>query len=96
MNNETLFVQVLGTIYELLVNFGYKIAGCILAYLIGSKIISYVNKKLKNSKLLNKTDDNVKSITLTTVKVALWSVLIITMTSILGIETSSIIASLTS
>lgn len=96
MNNETLFVQVMGTIYELLVNFGYKIAGCILAYLIGSKIISYADKKLKNSKLLNKTDDNIKAITLTTVKVALWSVLIITMTSILGIETSSIIALLTS
>lgn len=88
--------NVMTTIYTLGVQFGGKLIGCLLVLIIGSKLISVICKKLATAKFLTRLDVNVANATKKTVKLALWVILIITLASILGIETTSIIALVTS
>lgn len=91
--------QLLNSAEELLLSLGKSAAHFVLRILcaalvlwIGMKLIKYVIKRFKKSKLFEKLDTGLAVFLASAGKIALYIVLFLTILSILGIETASFLA----
>ena len=91
--------QLLNSVEELLLSLGKSAAHLVLRILfaalvlwIGMKLIKYVIKRFKKSKLFEKLDIGLAVFLASAGKIALYIVLFLTILSILGIETASFLA----
>ena len=90
------FDKILNYVIELLTSFGLKLVAAILILVIGSKVIKFIKKWLKNSPKMDKIDPGVRAFISSFSGVALYIFLFITIAMILGIPTTSFITALAS
>lgn len=86
----------LTAVLEWLVGFVCNVAIAVVVWFVGKFIIGKIMDLLGNNKKLSSMEPTVRSFALSFVKIALYAVLVISIISILGIETASIVAVLAS
>ena len=82
-------------LFEQVVPYLWKIIGALLVLLIGFKIVNVLIRKLNASKGFEKMDSNMASFLSNVLKVTLKLILVIAAVSMVGIQTSALIAALT-
>lgn len=87
------------TLQSLLVSLGkdavylvLRILGALLILIIGSKLIKVFTKRFKKSKFYEKLDAGLAGFAVSTVKIGLYILLILSLLWVLGIETASVLA----
>lgn len=92
MNWETIWNYV----FEFLTTWGIKLLVAIILLVVGLKLIKALTKWLKNSPKLDRIDTSLRSFLCSFSKIALYFVLIIVITSVLGVPATSFITILAS
>ena len=85
--------KLLDKLNELWVDAGLKLIYVIAIWFIGAKFIKLLVKLIKKGKLFNKLDKSIASFLLSFINITLYIILIITIASIIGIPSTSIIKS---
>lgn len=88
--------KILNFLFELLTSLGVKLLVAIVILFVGSRLIKFVKKWIKNSHKLDKVDIGVRTFISSFAGVALYVFLFITVAMILGIPTTSFITALAS
>ena len=88
--------KIFDKLIELATTWGIKLLAAIVILIIGAKLISALAKWIKKSPKLNKIDDSLRSFLGSFTKIALYTVLIITVAMILGVPATSFITILAS
>ena len=83
--------KLLDKLNELWVDAGLKIIYVIVIWFIGSKLIKLLLRIIKKDKVFNKLDKSISGFLLSFVNITLYVVLIITIASVIGIPSTSII-----
>ena len=83
--------KLLEKLNELWVDAGFKVIYVVLILFIGSKFIKLLLKLIKKGRLFNKLDKSVASFLISFVNITLYILLFITIASIIGIPSTSII-----
>ncbi|MCU0390422.1 MAG: mechanosensitive ion channel [Thermoflexibacter sp.] len=86
------FDEILPLISNLVVNYATKIALALATLVIGLWVIGFISKTLSKSMESRKIDSSIKPFLISLVSVSLRIVLLISVASILGIETTSFVA----
>lgn len=86
----------LTTILTLAISFVSKVAVALVVWFVGKFIIVKVLELLNKNKKVQEMEATVRSFALSFVKIALYAVLVVSIISIMGIETASIVAVLAS
>ena len=76
--------------------FGYKILICVLIGFFGIKLARFISKKINSLAIFNKVDPNIKGFAQPSIKLFLYLIVILTCTSILGIDMTGFVAVLAS
>lgn len=82
-------------LFNQVVPYLWQIIGALLVLLIGFKLVNVFVKKLSHSKAYEKMDTNIQSFLSNVLKVGLKLILVIVAISMVGIQTSALIAGLT-
>ena len=90
------FETLLNTLVELASTFGLRLLGALAIFFIGLKVIKWVRKRLPNFPVLQQLDPSVRSFLSSTLAIALYAVLFVTVAMIMGIPTTSFVAALAS
>ena len=90
------FETLLNTLAELASSFGLRLLGALAIFFIGLKVIKWVRKRLPNFPVLEQLDPSVRSFLSSTLAIALYAVLFVTVAMIMGIPTTSFVAALAS
>lgn len=92
-------IDAIETLQELLVSLGkdavylvLRILGALLILIIGSKLIKHFTKRFKKSKFYEKLDAGLAGFAVSTVKIGLYILLVLSLLWVLGIETASVLA----
>ncbi|MBR4960863.1 MAG: mechanosensitive ion channel [Clostridia bacterium] len=93
--NEFLNSELGAFLFNQVVPYLWQIIGALLVLLIGFKLTNVLTKKLAASKGFEKMDSNMASFLTSALKVTLKLVLVIVAVSMVGIQTSALIAALT-
>ena len=88
--------KILDFLFELITSFGLKILASVVVLFIGSKLIKFVKKWVKNSAKLEKIDMGVRTFLSSFLGITLYVILFISIAMILGIPTTSFITALAS
>lgn len=88
--------KILDFLFELITSFGLKILASVVVLFIGSKLIKFVKKWVKNSAKLEKIDMGVRTFLSSFLGITLYAILFISIAMILGIPTTSFITALAS
>jgi len=83
--------KILNKLFDVGMDAGIKFLYAILILFIGSRLIKFLIKITKKSRLFNRIDKSLSSFLLSFVKITLYIVLFITIASILGVPLTSII-----
>jgi len=83
--------KLLEKLNELWVDAGLKLIYVIVIWFVGSKLIKLVLKLLRKGRLFNKLDKSIASFLQSFINVTLYVILVITIASIIGIPSTSII-----
>ena len=83
--------KLLDKLNELWVDAGLKLIYVIVIWFIGAKLIKLLVKLIKKGRLFNKLDKSISSFLLSFIKATLYTILIITIASVIGIPSTSII-----
>ena len=86
----------LSYITQFATSFGIKLLGAILVFVVGLKVTSWVAKIIRTSPKLDKLDVSLRSFLTSFVKIALYTILVITVAMILGVPATSFITILAS
>lgn len=84
--------EFLSTIITYMSQFGLKLIGALLLLFIGFRLIKFFIKKLKNSKSVQKLDNDIRGFTLSAISITLKLLIIISCIAICGVPMSSVIA----
>lgn len=83
--------KVIDKLLDLGISVGTKILYTIIILLVGLKLINWVLKLVKKSKLYQKIDKSIASFILSFVKILLYIILVMTIASILGVPLTSFV-----
>ena len=84
------------TLIEIVCSFGLKLLYALLAFIIGLKLVKWLRKKLPAFPFMEKLDPGVRGFLTSTLSIALYVLLGVTIAMILGVPTASFIAALAS
>ena len=84
------------TLIEIVCSFGLKLLYALLAFIIGLKLVKWLRKKLPSFPFMEKLDPGVRGFLTSTLSIALYVLLGVTIAMILGVPTASFIAALAS
>ena len=84
------------TLFEIVCSFGLKLLYALLAFIIGLKLVKWLRKKLPSFPFMEKLDPGVRGFLTSTLSIALYVLLGVTIAMILGVPTASFIAALAS
>lgn len=90
------FEDLLQTLAELATTIGLKIVYALIVFFIGLKVIKWLKKKLPVFPFMEKLDAGIRGFLISTVSVALYVLLGVTIAMLLGVPTASFIAALAS
>ncbi|MDD4689364.1 MAG: mechanosensitive ion channel [Eubacteriales bacterium] len=90
------FAKILDHLFEIAASFGLKLLSALLVFFIGSRIIKYIKKWIKNSIKLHKLDPGVRTFLVSFAATSLYAILLVTVAMIIGIPTTSFITALAS
>lgn len=88
--------KIFDFLFELLASLGLKLISALIILFIGSKLIKFCKKWIKNSPRLDKVDMGVRTFLGSFLGIALYAVLFISTAMILGIPTTSFVTALAS
>ena len=88
--------KILNLLMEFATTWGVKLLAAILIFIVGAKLINALAKFIRKSQKLDKVDDSLRSFLGSFSKIALYTVLIITVAMILGVPATSFITILAS
>lgn len=83
--------KLLDKLNQIWVDFGINLIYVIVIYFVGSRLIRFFLKKLKNGKLLSKIDKTISTFMLSFINITAYIVLIIIIAGVIGIPQTSII-----
>ncbi len=92
MNTE----KIIEFLFDLLASLGIKIITALIVLFIGSKLIKFLKKWIKNSPKLDKIDMGVRTFLSSFSGISLYAILFISIAMILGIPTTSFVTALAS
>ena len=84
------------TLFEIVCSFGLKLLYALLAFIVGLKLVKWLRKKLPSFPFMEKLDPGVRGFLTSTLSIALYVLLGVTIAMILGVPTASFIAALAS
>ena len=84
------------TLIEIVCSFGLKLLYALLAFIVGLKLVKWLRKKLPSFPFMEKLDPGVRGFLTSTLSIALYVLLGVTIAMILGVPTASFIAALAS
>jgi len=88
--------SAIGTfLFDKVVPYLWQIIGALLVLLIGFKLVNVIVKKISSSKAYEKMDTNIQSFLTNVLKISMKIILVIVAISMVGIQTSALIAALT-
>lgn len=90
MNSETIS-NLIAQLIPVCISIVGKLIGAILVLLIGLRLVSFLVKRLKKGRSLNRLNDTVKSFVINLINIALKITVIITAATILGVPMASVI-----
>lgn len=88
--------KIFDFLFELLASLGLKLISALIVLFIGSKLIKFCKKWIKNSPKLDKVDMGVRTFLGSFLGIALYAVLFVSIAMILGIPTTSFVTALAS
>jgi len=90
------FESLLNTLLELFTTFGIKLLYALLVLIVGLKVIKWIKRRLPRLRVLDRLDDSVQSFLTSTLAIALYVLLGVTVAMLLGVPSASFIAALAS
>lgn len=90
------FESLLNTLLELFTTFGLRLVYALLVLIVGLKVIKWIKRRLPRLRVLDRLDDSVQSFLTSTLAVALYILLGVTVAMLLGVPSASFIAALAS
>lgn len=84
--------EILKTLTPIVIEYGLKIIGAIVFWIVGAFVIKFIQRILKNALNRRQTDESLKPFLLNLSKILLYVALIISIMSMIGIEMTSFIA----
>lgn len=83
--------KLLDKLNDLWVEAGLKLIYVIIIWFVGTKLIKLLIKLIKKGRLFNKLDKSISSFLISFIKATLYTILVITIASVIGIPSTSII-----